>query len=866
MARNIRWYFAFKSQNGTACRVNIFDNDWPEGFVQPLTGAADPFYYEEENSSDLLDDVLRYRTGYIRVVEPLYGSLDAIYPSSIFDRYVEFWYGEHLDFTGYIQMQDFGSTLERGPRVIELPVISPMGLWDKVKFTTIMPPTTKTLGQLLDIVLDGQPRYTKVTCPDISGVGLWQTVYSLVVSPWNDDYHHSMNVNPLQKIMEPETFSYLIECICKAFGWICHDTPQALIFTSFDYSNRYVYYDIGHIGETNYKHNESVDQGPFDVADYYTFADDSARLDTLLPETGVEVEYEGHLGHVDITFDRTYFVDIVTFPGMSAADGEKWSLCNLFPVGVINEVTLVGTATFQGDGKVTIGQYVVAWNGNIGVLCSLSSSYSSGHTLFTIKHYEKKRTGRSWGVTYSGMSSQYSIGALEDDELIFQGYINTSIVIYDDYVEVTFSYHYGGNDHPQLPSNYLIFIHNIRLEMYEDNEPYADYRYTPANDADLLPSSSSHPVASASVTMPISLYRNNDRMIGDTLRSTKVTEYPYLMGKRWETEGKFRAAVTHSPDIFHTRLWEYLGKKWRIISQTFHPWDDEYTLTMQSSGIFDIVTYTVVAVASNTSLAGYYATIEEGDPVHLVLTPNTNYRLTSVLVTMGTSDITSTAYDSSTGEINISHVTGYVTITAVAVLVREYDVLEYIAVDQEGYYGVIDTGITGSKNIKIEADYMLTAHRATISQGNALFGAEQGFANNSFTFLAEVNAQGRAYFCIGNASKQVNGLSLNTKYHVDAGLTFTLNGNTQTSNPPTFSTPQTIRIFTNGRIGYADTTALFLGRLYSLKIYNGSTLVRDFEPRRRNSDNMVSLYDTVNDTFYLPDNGISYVAGPVAEE
>ena len=843
MARNIRWYFTFKSQNGTTCRVNIFDNDWPEGFVQPLTGAADPFYYEEENSSDLLDDVLRYRTGYIRVVEPLYGSLDAIYPSSIFDRYVEFWYGEHLDFTGYIQMQDFGSTLERGPRVIELPVISPMGLWDKVKFTTIMPPTTKTIGQLLDIVLDGQPRYTKVTCPDISGVGLWQTVYSLVVSPWNDDYHHSMNVNPLQKIMEPETFSYLIECICKAFGWICHDTPQALIFTSFDYPNRYVYYDIGHIGETNYKHNESVDQGPFDVADYYTFADDSARLDTLLPETGVEVEYEGHLGHVDITFDRTYFVDIVTFPGMSAADGGKWSLCNLFPVGVINEVTLVGTATFQSDGKVTIGQYVVAWNGNIGVLCSLSSSYSSGHTLFTIKHYEKKRTGRSWGVTYSGMSSQYSIGALEDDELIYQGYINTSTVIYDDYVEVTFSYHYGGNDHPQLPSNYLIFIHNIRLEMYEDNEPYADYRYIPANDADLLPSSSSHPVASASVTMPISLYRNNDRMIGDTLRSTKVTEYPYLMGKRWETEGKFRAAVTHSPDIFHTRLWEYLGKKWRIISQTFHPWDDEYTLTMQSSGIFDIVTYTVVAVASNTSLEGYYTTIEEGNPVHLVLTPNTDYRLTSVLVTMGTSDITSTAYDSSTGEINISHVTGYVTITAVAEEIIYDAEVEWLQSDGTAY---IDTDIILTSSHIVDVDF-------TYHQGQRLIGARKD--NTSYASYGVYSASIDCYATGGTISNARLAMTVTEGNRYRA---YVQNGKKQyfnaagtmlgqnTYSAASFSTERKTPIF--GLRWGVDNVTPAVGTIHSLSITYSGSKVLDFIPVRKHG--VGYLYDKVSKTLF----------------
>ena len=96
MARNIRWFITFKAFNGTNCLVNIYDNDWPSGVSMGLRGAADPFYYEEDDSDDLLNDVVRYRTGYIRVVEQTVGQLDDIYPTSTFDRYVEFIYGNDL--------------------------------------------------------------------------------------------------------------------------------------------------------------------------------------------------------------------------------------------------------------------------------------------------------------------------------------------------------------------------------------------------------------------------------------------------------------------------------------------------------------------------------------------------------------------------------------------------------------------------------------------------------------------------------------------------------------------------------------------------------------------------------------------------
>ena len=664
MARNIRWFVTFKAFNGTNCLVNIYDNDWPSGVSMGLRGAADPFYYEEDDSDDLLNDVVRFRTGYIRVIEQNYGDLDAIYPTKTFDRYVEFYYGNKLDFNGYIQVQGFAHPQEPGPRIIELPVISPLGLFEEQKFNTIMPPTSKTLGELMDMVLYAST-YQKVTLPEITGIGLWQKVFSLVVSPWNDNYHHSMNAGSMSKVMEPQTYGWFIEAVCKAFGWICHDTPEALIFTSFDYSGNYVYYPVGHIGEANYKQTESVGQGPYALTDFYALTDSKAKQNTLLPETGIEVGYEGNLGSIDFDFQRTYFTDIVTMPGMPA--DERWSICNLFPVGVINEVTQVGTATFMQDGKVTAGRYVIAHDGKIGVLCSFGGSELSNISLFKIRLYTRKHNNNeSWNLRFDGMSSDYSIGALKDDEDIENGYIKTSIAHYDDYVEVTFSLFWADPGFPQPAAGYLIFIHNIRFDLMEDNLPYAEIRFAPASETDPLPSTVTHPAISASVTMPISLYRLNDRLIGDNVLASKVTEYPYLFKPRTEMVGKFRGVTASSPDLFHTRMFTYMSKKWRLLALAFHPWDEcEYSLTLQSSPVFDLVSYSISADAPSTSLYGMYTSVYAGDPFTVVLTANAGYTLTSVTVTMGGNNVTSTVYDSSTGEIYIAAVTGNVSITAV---------------------------------------------------------------------------------------------------------------------------------------------------------------------------------------------------------
>ena len=113
MARNIRWRCSFKSLKGVSCVINIYDNDWSGGIVS-VTGADDPFYYEEDNSDDILNEVIRYRTGYIRLVEQgVFGALKDIYPTSTFDRFVEVLYDGAVVFNGYIQSEEILEHIDR---------------------------------------------------------------------------------------------------------------------------------------------------------------------------------------------------------------------------------------------------------------------------------------------------------------------------------------------------------------------------------------------------------------------------------------------------------------------------------------------------------------------------------------------------------------------------------------------------------------------------------------------------------------------------------------------------------------------------------------------------------------------------------
>ena len=50
-------------------------------------------------------------------------------------------------------------------------------------------------------------------------------------------------------------------------------------------------------------------------------------------------------------------------------------------------------------------------------------------------------------------------------------------------------------------------------------------------------------------------------------------------------------------------------------------------------------------------------------------------------------------------------------------------------------------------------------------------------------------------------------------------------------------------------------------RLYALKMWTDSVLMRDFIPAKRKSDGMIGLYDLVSGTFFTDANGGNFTGG-----
>lgn len=114
------WTITFKSLAKKTCTVAV------GGGGTSVTPAANPIEWDEDDSDDLLS-VVRWRTGNLRVVEQTYGELDAMHPAKDTDLPVVVTYDGRTVFSGYMQAQDFNSPWVPGRRTLALPIVSVLG-------------------------------------------------------------------------------------------------------------------------------------------------------------------------------------------------------------------------------------------------------------------------------------------------------------------------------------------------------------------------------------------------------------------------------------------------------------------------------------------------------------------------------------------------------------------------------------------------------------------------------------------------------------------------------------------------------------------------------------------------------------------
>lgn len=192
---------------------------------------------------------------------------------------------------------------------------------------------------------------------------------------------------------------------------------------------------------------------------------------------------------------------------------------------------------------------------------------------------------------------------------------------------------------------------------------------------------------------------------------------------------------------------------------------------------------------------------------------------------------------------------------AVGAAPKGYRWVDYIENTSNAY---INTGCYADGTIKIEMVMENVANSAyrgilgTSRTGNPKFGLDQ-HASSTET----------ATYFYGNASsRNVGIITIGTKTTIEIdGATLKRNGTAYTASGTWSGGALTNPIFVFRE--YTGATSCALMRLYSLMIWIGGVLLRDYLPIQRLSDGEVGLWDKVEGRFYTSPNGTNFVCGGV---
>ena len=168
-------------------------------------------------------------------------------------------------------------------------------------------------------------------------------------------------------------------------------------------------------------------------------------------------------------------------------------------------------------------------------------------------------------------------------------------------------------------------------------------------------------------------------------------------------------------------------------------------------------------------------------------------------------------------------------------LPQAYQQVEYI---QNDGFKHIDTGIETNENLTAEVDFQVAEYKP------GLEACICGIYNSTSRMRVLINS-GAAFFASNGTFSQTTNLNART---------------TATFKPETgYASPDgTLWIFAQNTYENHQKNAIINKiRIYSLKMYNNNELIRDFVPAKRKNDNILGLYDVVNNIFYTPTEKIS---------
>lgn len=180
------------------------------------------------------------------------------------------------------------------------------------------------------------------------------------------------------------------------------------------------------------------------------------------------------------------------------------------------------------------------------------------------------------------------------------------------------------------------------------------------------------------------------------------------------------------------------------------------------------------------------------------------------------------------------------------ILPREYQQVEYIESTGTQY---IDAGFKANQNTGFDITFLTKSKLNNITgEFGSIMGARESSTVNEYQLSTFTNSTDKGLLRFESATrdadisenKKIRATLLNKVYTSPNGVQYILN--------LTFSTPVNLTIFAlnnNESIVQHGKT-----QLYSLKLYDGDKLIRDYIPCYRISDNAIGLYDLVESKFY----------------
>ena len=181
-----------------------------------------------------------------------------------------------------------------------------------------------------------------------------------------------------------------------------------------------------------------------------------------------------------------------------------------------------------------------------------------------------------------------------------------------------------------------------------------------------------------------------------------------------------------------------------------------------------------------------------------------------------------------------------------------YTQLRYIESTGAQY---INTGFNANNNTRVVIDAQATGTSGTLF----LFGCRE--ANNSKSFCFFYYQGWSADYETNDQRKTFSNVTYTDRLLVDFNKTnCSVNGASASFSAATFQSPVPLYLFavnTNGTI-----SGQLSARLYSCKIYDNDTLVRDYVPAR-SSGGVIGLYDMVSGDFKTNAGTGAFTAGPI---